>query len=481
MRRAFGIAIASFLLGAGLPATNAAQEEPDLILHDGIVLTLDPDHTVATAVAVAGWAIAAVGSESDILALAGPSTTVVDLDGLAVLPGFIDSHAHWIGDRDLYGVSSAQEAIQMALEGGWTSLNELFVNQQRLDELIALDAAGELRVRVNAYLPVNYGPDQRFGMWFSAYTPGEQLGPRLRLAGVKFFIDACGPDTMYLSEPRENGDRGRFHWRRRELRRLVRRVHEAGWQIAAHACGDGAVDEIVDALARAFDGERGRPSRARIEHLIALRDDQIKRLRRLGILPSFQLTFVDSAWAEDYRSFPRDRRDLLGRWRDLASDPRLHAIGSTDSPYGEGADLQPTSVMEALVQATTRIGEPGDRAPRWMRKQRLTLMQALHLLTGGGAYGVFAEDELGAIAPGMLADLVVLSEDPREVPRVELERITVAMVFVGGALEVCAAGYEAVCPLPAGPAMRSWWPRNRASERPAPSDRPSAALVLGRP
>jgi predicted amidohydrolase YtcJ len=415
------------------------------------VLTLDANDTVASAVAIAGDTIVAVGSDADVLALAGPATTVVDLDGLAVLPGFIDSHSHWIGDRALYGVSTAEEAIQMALEGGWTSINELFVNQDRLDELMALDAAGELRLRVNAYLPVNYGADQRFGMWFKDLTPGEQVGPRLRLAGVKFFIDPCNPETQYLSEPRPNGNRGEFFWGRRELRRMVERVHAAGWQIAAHACGDGAIDEILDALERAFDGGTGKPFRARIEHVITLRDDQIARMRRLHVLPSFQLTFMDSQWAQDYETmFPKDRRELLGRWRDLASDPRLHAIGSTDSPYGEGPDLAPTSAMSALAQGITRIGETGDRVPRWMRDQRLGLMQALHLLTTAGAYGVFAEDEIGMIAPDMLADIVVLSDDPRAVPPAELGGVDVAMVLVGGVLEVCAAGYEARCPsLPA--------------------------------
>ncbi|MGZ8593250.1 MAG: amidohydrolase family protein [Actinomycetota bacterium] len=66
-----------------------------------------------------------------------------------------------------------------------------------------------------------------------------------------------------------------------------------------------------------------------------------------------------------------------------------------------------------------------------MREQRLTVMQALEALTVHGAYGVLAEDDLGMLRAGMLADIVVLSEDPREVPRAELERIDVAMVFVG--------------------------------------------------
>ncbi|HEX6332392.1 MAG TPA: amidohydrolase family protein [Actinomycetota bacterium] len=103
--------------------------------------------------------------------------------------------------------------------------------------------------------------------------------------------------------------------------------------------------------------------------------------------------------------------------------------------------------MSALRQATTKAQEPGDRVPRWMRAQRLTMDQVLRLLTSAGAYGVFAEDDLGKLAPGLLADLVVLSEDPQDVPLEDLEEIDVQMVFVGGELEVCLPAVAALCPL----------------------------------
>jgi predicted amidohydrolase YtcJ len=438
-RRALTVVVVAAVLGpVPVAARDAgAGDEPDLILHHA---------PKARAIAISGDRILAVGSNAEVLALAGPSTTLVDLDGRAVLPGFVDSHGHWIGDRELYGVASAEQAIRRALEGGWTSINELFVNQDRLDELAALDATGRLRVRVNAYLPVNFGPDQKFGFWFEHLTPGAVLGPRLRLAGAKFFIDGCGPGTYYLSEPRADGNRGQFNWRRKALRRLVAEIHDAGWQIAAHTCGDGATDEILDALERAF-GRRGARFRARLEHLIVLRDDQIARMRRMGVLPSIQATFVDSSWTEDLRGvFAPKRLALFGRWRDLVETPRLRTMASTDSPYGEGPDLAPTTVMAALRQATTKAQEPGDRVPPWMRAQRLTLDQALRLLTSAGAYGIFAEDELGTLAPEMLADLVVLSDDPHDVPLAELERIDVQMVFVGGELEVCLPAVAALCP-----------------------------------
>jgi predicted amidohydrolase YtcJ len=439
------------IAGGDEPPLTDDAAAPDLIVHDASVLTMDPEMPEASAFAVTGDRFVAVGSDEDVLALAGPDTTVIDLDGEAVTPGFIDSHSHWIGDRELYGVDEAGDAIQMALEGGWTSINEQFVNEERLEELTELDAEGDLRLRVNAYLPVNYGPDQRFGMWFSdLVTPGEAIGPRLRIAGVKFFIDACGTRTMYMTE---RGDdltpSGNFHWRRHELRQMVQRVHDAGWQIAAHSCGDAATDEILDALALAYsDGEDATLYRDRLEHLVAVRDDQLQRFEELGILPSIQLTWMDSNWAASLeRVFGDEQLALMGRWRDIAMRPGLHALGSTDTPFGEDyPELSPSTVLDALSSATTRIAEPGDRPPRFMREQRLGLVRAIQLLTVDGAYAIFAEDDLGTITPRKLADFVVLSPDPREVRPTQLDDVDVAMVFVGGALEVCAPGYEALCP-----------------------------------
>ena len=170
----------------------------------------------------------------------------------------------------------------------------------------------------------------------------------------------------------------------------------------------------------------------------------------MGVSPSFQVTFVDSDWKWVMRhEFADEQLELMARWRDIAEDPRLHAMASTDSPFGEDyPNLQPTTVMDALAQATTRIAKPGQHPARYMREQRLTLMQAMRLLTVGGAYGIFAEDDLGTVSAGKLADFVVLSEDPRDVHLRALESVDVALVFVGGLLEVCAPGYEAFCPSP---------------------------------
>ncbi|MGH9043702.1 MAG: hypothetical protein ACRDVP_02490, partial [Acidimicrobiales bacterium] len=75
-------------------ASNAATNEADLVFVGGTVITVDPQFSLAEALAVSGGRIAAVGSRTQVESLAGPQTRVVDLLGGSVLPGINDSHLH---------------------------------------------------------------------------------------------------------------------------------------------------------------------------------------------------------------------------------------------------------------------------------------------------------------------------------------------------------------------------------------------------
>src|SRR3990172_2854693 len=65
---------------------------PDVIFHNGIILTMDDNQPQAQAIAIVGERILAVGTDDEILALKDSSTQVIDLRGRTVMPGFIDSH-----------------------------------------------------------------------------------------------------------------------------------------------------------------------------------------------------------------------------------------------------------------------------------------------------------------------------------------------------------------------------------------------------
>src|SRR5215475_11651405 len=84
------------LLFALLPVTSAsyAADTPELVFTNARIHTQDAAHRVVSALAVRGNSILATGSDSDMRALAGAHTRIVDLGGRVVLPGLIDAHIH---------------------------------------------------------------------------------------------------------------------------------------------------------------------------------------------------------------------------------------------------------------------------------------------------------------------------------------------------------------------------------------------------
>jgi len=238
-----------------LPLSATSTAPPEVIYHNGVVLTMEDGLPRAEAVAVRDGRILAVGDDEDVLALRKRPTRVVDLGGRSMLPGFIDSHAHWIGDGNMVGYN-ADLAVDAALSRGWTSINEQFVDGGRLAELRALDAAGRLRLRVNAYLAVNF-EDEKFGHWFRGYEPRHAYSPHLRLGGIKLFLDHDWGTT--------------FHWDQAELDEYVLSAHRIGWQVTAHTISAEAHDQYLTAVARAQAAHPNPDARHRVEHVIQLR------------------------------------------------------------------------------------------------------------------------------------------------------------------------------------------------------------------
>ena len=83
--------------GLMLLAVKASAQAPDMILYNGKIVTVDNNSTIAQAVAITGNKIAAVGTDRDVQAMAGPNTQKLDLKGRTVIPGIIDTHRHMYG------------------------------------------------------------------------------------------------------------------------------------------------------------------------------------------------------------------------------------------------------------------------------------------------------------------------------------------------------------------------------------------------
>lgn len=245
-----------------------------------------------------------------------------------------------------------------------------------------------------------------------------QLGARrglgdawIRLLGLKLFADGSfGSRTAAVSAPFLDGKGlGQFMHPEGRLEALVKRAREKGLQVAVHAIGDRAAKRVLDAfeLAGVAPAER-----ARIEHLEMVEDHDLSRAARMGVVASVQPNFTGE-WGHKGGMYEArlgwDRARRLNRFRAYAEAGLPLAFGSDDMPLG------PVYGIRSAVEAP----EPA---------QRVSVEQALHAYTAGAAFAGFAEDEVGTLREGMLADLVVLSADPRR----NLASCHVAMTVVDG-------------------------------------------------
>lgn len=188
-----------------------------------------------------------------------------------------------------------------------------------------------------------------------------------------------------------------------------------------HAIGDRAIEVALDAIEAVMGPEAGR-FRPRIEHCGVVGPDLLERLRRLGAVVVTQPQFIDEL-GDGFRIALGEERV---RWTyPLASLKGIPLALSSDRPVVEGAPLKG---IQAAVLRRTRSGAP------FAPEEGLTLLEALRAYTVGAAYAAFAEHELGILAPGRWADLVVLGQDPFEVDPEGLSEIPVLATVVGGTI-----------------------------------------------
>lgn len=253
----------------------------------------------------------------------------------------------------------------------------------------------------------------------------------LRIGAVKVFMDgALGPHTAAMFQPYEGEpeNRGILNMDAEELFDIGRQAAEAGLSLAVHAIGDRANHEVLDAYAqlRRFIRDRGLlPLRQRIEHLQVLHPNDASRLAELGIVASMQpihatsdMHMADQFWGE--------RAALSYAWRTQLQHGARLAFGS-DAPV---ESPNPFWGVHAAVTRQRSDGSPGPNG--WRPEQRLSLQEALAGFTLGPAYAAGLEDRTGKLAPGCLADLIVLEQDPFTVPPAALLEMKPIATMLGG-------------------------------------------------
>ena len=539
---------ALFVVGALAMTTNQSQpQRATIAIINGVVWTGESGKPWAEAVALNEDRIIAAGSTTEIRTRISPETRVIDAKGGMVVPGFIDSHVHFLaGGLNLASVQlrdAKTEAEFIArikafaatipsgtwITGGdwdhqnwggelpqasWidsiTPNNPVWINrldghmalansaamraakvpqsggdipggtitrdanghpsgifkdnaQSLIDPAVpdpapamldrALDAAmtyanergvtsvdhmgtwadlavferahraGTLRTRIYASVPL--ATWARLRDTVAARGRGDSW---LRIGGLKGFVDgSLGSHTAAMMRPFTDapGDTGLLVNTPEDLYSWTSNADKSNLHVIVHAIGDRAINLQLNIFER-VERENGRKDRRfRIEHAQHIAPGDVARFGALGVIASMQPYHAidDGRWAE--KVIGPERAKTTYAFRSLEDTHARLAFGS-DWP------VAPATPLEGIYAAVTRRTLDDKHPSGWVPEQKISVEDALRAYTTGAAYATFEEREKGSLAPGKLADVVIIDRDLTKIPAASIRDAKIEYTIVGG-------------------------------------------------
>lgn len=337
----------------------------------------------------------------------------------------------WLTEEDI--VQAYEDQMARMAEQGITSICDMALMPHegcdfvRDDIYEALETQGKLTMRVHMY-PTLLDDQSRLEELQQRFAQSSMLAA----PGFKQFFDGVSSQhTAWLTDPYTNayfeGDCGRPTVPGDRMRELVLAAAERGHSVRIHAIGDAAIHTAIDIYAEARE-RYGAPKEGRntLEHLENLLPGDIDRLREAGVLASSQPGHITLDPGGPERDLGLERSQIMWPFATYLERGIDQAFG-TDSP------ITAVTSMDVLYCAVTRQ-DPFTHKPEggWLPSERISAADALRIYTAGGAAAAGREDELGQIAPGMLADFVVLDRDITVCDPQEIQGAQVMATYVGG-------------------------------------------------
>lgn len=247
-----------------------------------------------------------------------------------------------------------------------------------------------------------------------------------RMGPLKILMDGStsGP-SAYMKEPFEHDKnlKGVLNFPDQdEINDLFLRARREGFQVTAHAVGDGAVEMMLDAYEYVNERIPIADRRFKIEHCGFVSEENIRRMKKMGVIPVSNPSFFTMN-GKNYNTYYGDR---TGRMFPSASYKEAGIVEcyGTDCPVCE-----PDPIM-SIYGAVTRKDINHDEICG--ATQKTDVLYAIRCATYNPAYASFEEDIKGSIEPGKLADMVVLSDDITSCEAEEIKDIKVDMTMLDG-------------------------------------------------
>lgn len=449
----------------------------DIVLYNGKIWTASEKVSKdESAVAIKDNIIIYVGNDKKVKKYIAPYTRVINLHKKRVVPGFEDCHAHLLAfpartfgsirkyDPQIndYIVSKIitlgkkifikpyhiyckvirktpmdilyvgvpiillpkflikrnwRKMMDAIVKMGVTSVTEAGLKTWREFEILQeMYNDGELKVRFNIlfasrllYCAIKKGYKTGYGdEWF-------------RILGIKLYSDGWITTRTAAIKGRYNKrlSRGILFYDFNKAVKVVRDAYEGGFKvIATHAVGDRAIETMLNAYEEVLRNKKDRDHRFTIEHVFLIPRHLRNLMRSLNVIASIQLSFAttDCNWVHKYLGEKKVEDWMI--WKTLLEEEdengrRIKCVGSSDYP------MDTVSPFWGIQRIVTRRDIPKDSPEGCNLEEKLTVEQALRLITIDAAYSSYEEDIKGSIEIGKLADLVVLQKDIIEMGKIE--------------------------------------------------------------
>jgi predicted amidohydrolase YtcJ len=307
-----------------------------------------------------------------------------------------------LGDAAAHGVTSVQD----------------FSDWDDFLTLEELEREKQLPIRVSEWLHF----DDPVAVLVAHRAAHPQEDRMLHTGMLKGFMDgSLGSHTAAMLAPYADdpSNSGLPRYQQATLDAMAKERSALGFQIGLHAIGDRGVEMALNAFAATGDTSH----RNRIEHSQVVAPQDIARYKQLGVIASMQPSHLltDMSWAKARLGPERARYSYA--WKDFLDAGVPLAFG-TDYP------VEPINPMRGVYAGVTRANETGTAT--YFAENKLTIQQVIYAYTEGSAYAEFSEKWKGKIAPGYVADFVVLDHNITQIPPPLLLKTRVLRTVVGG-------------------------------------------------
>jgi len=336
-----------------------------------------------------------------------------------------------------YSLAQRRHALELAVDEaskyGVTSLQDNSVMSQTKDDNFGwqnflvyqqMQREGKLRARITEWLPFVLPLEQLEEM----RRAGGTTDPWLKTGALKAILDgSLGSRTAAMIAPYSDDPRtsGILRLDPAQLKAFAVERDRAGFQLAFHAIGDRANRVALDTFEAVRSANGPRDRRDRIEHAQIVSPPDLVRFASLYVIASMQPSHLldDQRWATE-RVGPERIKGAYA-WHTMKKNA-VHLAFGTDSP------VESINPLRGVYSCVTRELPEGGPAGGWLPEEKLKMDGCLRDYTVGSAYAEFEEARKGAIAPGMLADIVVFPRDITQIPARDLLKLPVVMTIAGG-------------------------------------------------